>query len=321
MDPITHAALGASCAQAILGKYNKHIPWSVGALAAMAPDLDIFLRFKDEPLSLELLHRNFTHSLFFIPIGGLFVGLLFLCFSYYRRSWKTTLGAALIGYGTHGVLDALTSYGTMLLWPLSNNRFSWDIIAIVDPIFTIFLILGTFWSVIYRKPKGVLIGLLFAGLILVFNYVQHYRALNTVEDFIKKQKLTLTNIRVMPELASSIYWRVIAKYGSCLLIKEIYNPIYKQSSLDAIAELPLLKDNFSEHLSLEQENDLAIFKWFSDNYVIIAQRAPLILGDGRYIRVDNPLYSLWGIKIDPKKEHVVRLTTILLKEKCSLESQ
>src|SRR5690606_16960559 len=107
--PITHAALGAACAQAVLGQYDEKIPWRIGALAAMAPDLDVFIISQD-PLGAEFWHRNFTHALAFIPIGGILVALFFMCFTSYRKAWKITLAAALIGYATHGLLDAMTSY-------------------------------------------------------------------------------------------------------------------------------------------------------------------------------------------------------------------
>ncbi|KTD06576.1 integral membrane protein [Legionella gratiana] len=316
MDPVTHAALGASCAQAILGKYNKDIPWKVGALAAMAPDLDIFIRFKNNPLSLELWHRHFTHSFLFIPLGGILVALFFLCFSRYRTYWKITLSAALVGYATHGLLDALTSYGTVLLWPISYKRISWDIIAIVDPIFTIPLILGVVWSVLHKDQRGVMLGLLFASLILLFNSIQHQRALQSIRAFAIQQKLRLTSIRAMPKLASSFYWRVIAKNKYCLIIKEVHTSILKRSSIMPVAQIPLFSNHINAGFTPGQQHDLAIFSWFSDNYVIIAKHTPLILADGRYSMGNNPLYSLWGIEFLPQKEHIKRVSPVLLSADC-----
>ncbi|KTC82727.1 metal-dependent hydrolase [Legionella cincinnatiensis] len=316
MDPVTHAALGASCSQAILGKYSKHIPWKVGALAAMAPDLDIFIRFKNNPLSLELWHRNFTHSFLFIPLGGILVALFFLCFSRYRACWKVTVCAALVGYATHGLLDALTSYGTVLLWPMSYKRISWDIIAIVDPMFTIPLILGIAWSVIHQDQKGVRLGLLFAGTFLLFNSIQHQRALQSIQAFATQQKLRLTSIRAMPALASSFYWRVIAKNNHCLIIKEVHTPLLKRSSIMSVAQIPLFSNRSSASFTPGQQRDLALFSWFSDNYVVVAKQAPLILADGRYTLGNSPLYSLWGIEFLPRKEHITKLSSILLHEHC-----
>ena len=57
----------------------------------------------------------------------------------------------LMGYASHGFLDAMTSYGTQLLWPFTNTRVSWDLISIIDPIFTSMLILGLILSMIKSK--------------------------------------------------------------------------------------------------------------------------------------------------------------------------
>ena len=320
MDPITHAALGASCSQAIFGKYNKNIPWKVGALAAMTPDLDIFIRLKNDPMSLEFWHRNFTHSLLFIPLGGILVALFFLCFSRYRRHWKVTLGAALLGYSTHGLLDALTSYGTVLLWPLSYIRISWDIISIIDPMFTIPLILGVAWSVIHQDQKGVLLGLLCASFILFFNNIQHQRALQRIQAFATQHKLRLTSIRALPELASSVNWRVIAKNNHCLVINQVHTPILKSSSIMSVAQIPLFSSIASSGTTSGQQQDLAIFSWFTDDYMVVAQQVPLILADGRYTMGNNPLYSLWGIEFLPTKEHVKKLSYILLNKHCALNT-
>ena len=52
-------------------------------------------------------------------------------------NFKTIYIASFLGYATHGLLDACTSYGTLLFWPFSNERVTWNNISIVDPIFTI----------------------------------------------------------------------------------------------------------------------------------------------------------------------------------------
>ncbi|WP_019218286.1 metal-dependent hydrolase [Legionella tunisiensis] len=73
MDPITQGALGASCAQLLLHKCDKRNAWLVGALAGMAADLDILIYSPQDPMLSALYHRHFTHSLSFIPLGGLLV--------------------------------------------------------------------------------------------------------------------------------------------------------------------------------------------------------------------------------------------------------
>ena len=70
MDPVSQAAIGAAAAQSGgRAKTLRHALW-IGALAGMAPDLDVFIRSSDDPLLALEFHRQFTHSVFFIPVGA-----------------------------------------------------------------------------------------------------------------------------------------------------------------------------------------------------------------------------------------------------------
>lgn len=318
MDDITHGAIGAACAQIIFGRKNKQIPWKAGAIAAIAADLDIFIRFGQGPMSTEVWHRNLTHALIFIPLGGLLVALALICFSHFRKHWQVTIGSCFIGYSTHGLLDACTSYGTVLYWPWSDARVSWDVISIIDPVFTLPLLLGTIWSVLNHERKFAVMSLIFAVLFLVFNTVQHQRALNGVEEFAKQQKLFLTHIRAIPVLTSSTVWRVIAKNKNCFLIAEALTPLWRERKVIPIEQvLSFSKIMVPFKLSAGQERDLAIFSWFTDNYLVVANNNPLMIADGRYTMGYNPIFSLWGIQLVPKQDHISKLGRTPISERCS----
>ena len=76
MDPISQGVLGASFAQAAAKNKEKIIAaaW-FGALAGMAPDLDVVIQSPSDPLLFLEFHRQFTHALIFIPLGALLVAL------------------------------------------------------------------------------------------------------------------------------------------------------------------------------------------------------------------------------------------------------
>ena len=137
MDPLSQGTVGAAFAQSVANKNNIFKIGFIGFLAGLIPDLDVLIQSSTDPiLSLEY-HRQFTHSLFFIPFGSLIVALLIFPLVKSSMSLKTVYFASLLGYATHGLLDACTSYGTQLFWPFSNERVSLNNISIVDPLFTI----------------------------------------------------------------------------------------------------------------------------------------------------------------------------------------
>ncbi len=319
MDLLTHAVLGASCAHLVLYRKDYKIPVIAGALAAIAPDADLFITlFSTNPLSVELWHRSFSHALAFIPIGGILVTLFLMLFPLFRKKWSITLAAALIGMATHGVLDACTSYGTQLLWPWSHQRSSWDIIAIIDPLFTIILSLGGAWSIIFHERKAAILSLILASMLLLFHCFQHQKAIHAAQLFAKKNQITLTRIRALPALGSATSWRIIAHKQQCVFIATAYTPLWGTASIAPVMEAAQCSWATHPHDFAGQQNqELDIFSWFSDNYLIVANQNPLIIADGRYTDYQGSRFiSLWGIKINNAKNHVTKVKMIPLNISC-----
>ena len=93
MDPVSQGVIGAGFAQT--ASRREHIvaySW-FGCLAGMAPDLDIFIQSATDPLLFLEFHRQFTHALVFIPIGGLLAAVPLLLIPRCRRRFKLTLAA------------------------------------------------------------------------------------------------------------------------------------------------------------------------------------------------------------------------------------
>ena len=161
MDPVTQGAFGAIFAQTISNKKKILIGSIVGFCAGLAPDLDIFIRSTSDPLLKLEYHRQFTHSLIFIPIGALIVTFFSRILFKKYLSWGETYFFSLLGFATHGLLDACTSYGTQLLWPFSDERISWNYISVVDPFLSIPVILSIILAIIMKNKLITLFGILY----------------------------------------------------------------------------------------------------------------------------------------------------------------
>lgn len=315
LDPFTHGALGAACAQLFLFKKDKKNAWIVGGLAAMAPDLDVFIRSAQDPMLALLYHRYFTHSLIFIPIGALIVSLVLMVFKRFRNQWHLTYLAAFIGYATHGVLDACTNYGTVLLWPFSLQRISWDTISIVDPFFTFPLILGLVWSRQFNQRKAIAVGLGVSILFMGFNMVQQQRAIETMKRYAAQQGWVINHWRVFPKLASSLFWRGLIQSQNTLRVMDITTPPFRHSELKLVQEYPLFTaaqlPSYVNH-SPTLLRDYRLFDWFTNGYMIGMNPDKLILADGRFLMDENSRLSLWGVAFIPDKPHIKRLNFIYL---------
>src|SRR3546814_4063917 len=116
-----------------------------GAALGTLPDLDSLpiALLTDDPVALMTLHRGASHSLFVLPLAG------WLVWAFFRRRggrvaesprrWFWAIQAVLL---THPLLDALTVYGTQLLWPLPLRPVMWSSVFIIDPRYTVWLLLA-----------------------------------------------------------------------------------------------------------------------------------------------------------------------------------
>ena len=150
MDPLSQGSLGATLAQSGSNPEKIKAATLLGCFGGLAPDLDILIFSPTDPLLFLEFHRQFTHSLVFIPIGALLVAMVLHQFLGKGLRFRESYLFCLLGYATHGLLDTCTTYGTQLLWPFSSERFAWNNVSIIDPLFTL-PIFGLVIFGVYRK--------------------------------------------------------------------------------------------------------------------------------------------------------------------------
>jgi inner membrane protein len=244
MDSITHTLTGAVIAKAI--DDEKVGNWGMVAGLAMGffPDSDFILGLFNHQFYLEY-HRDFTHSLLLIPFYALFFSWLFVKLSKRRYFWSF-YKICLLVLVSHVILDLLTSYGTMIFSPFFEHRFSWDLIFIIDLIFSgiIFfpLIVSIFWK---RKAKwisrGSIIGLI---IYVLFCWVQHDRAIELTKAFAQTLKENIIQVASMPQPLSPFRWanyietkdKVYQGFVD-LLKKELPEPTSKSSFFEKLNNL------------------------------------------------------------------------------------
>ena len=102
MDPISQGLVGAALSQSQGSNKQLKIAGILGFLSGMAADLDVFIRSSEDPLLFLVYHRQFTHSLIFIPFGGLICALVLhkLFSRQHGISLKETWLFCTLGYAT-----------------------------------------------------------------------------------------------------------------------------------------------------------------------------------------------------------------------------
>jgi inner membrane protein len=206
MDTITHTLAGAVIAKAI----NDEKLGNWGTIAGLAmgffPDSDFVLGLFNQQFYLEY-HRDFTHSLLLIPLYALFFSWLFVKISKRHHFWgyfKICLPVLV----SHVILDLLTSYGTMILSPFYEHRFSWDLVFIIDLVFSGIVFFPWTVSIFWKNKarwvcRGSLIGL---TLYILFCWVQHQRAIELTNVFAKHLNAEVIQIASLPQPLSPFRW-------------------------------------------------------------------------------------------------------------------
>ena len=315
MDPMSHAALGASWAQSGTARNSGKIvaAGAVGAVSAMAPDLDALIQSPTDPLLFLEYHRQFTHALVFVPLGAL------LCAGLFYRSVRThltfaqTYGCCLLGYGTHPLLDACTTYGTQLLWPFSDARIAWSIIAVVDPLFTVPIVALVLLGALKRRARYAQIAAVWALVYLGFGAFQQARAVAIAAQLAETRGHVPVRLTAKPAFSSMVLWKTLYEHDGRYYVDAARTGFsgisYTGEStekLDLARHFPWLTRDSQQALDVER------FRRVSDDFLTIDDDAPNRIVDLRYSLVPNEIEGFWAIVLDPtaaRDAHVEFITT------------
>ncbi|MEC7287656.1 MAG: metal-dependent hydrolase [Verrucomicrobiota bacterium] len=303
MDPLTQASIGAAAAAIVCRKAETRHALLLGALAGAAPDLDVLIRSETDPLLALQYHRHFTHALLIAPLIGLLVAVLFkglFFWKHYRYRRLALFG--MMGAITHGLIDACTSYGTLLYWPISHHRESWDIISIIDPIFTLPLALLTVIAFVFRRPRFAQYAVALCLIYLSLGSYQRGQATQFAAQIAEERGHESEELSVRPSLANILLWRIVYRNGD-------------QYHVDALRTTPFsdpkqypgsIVDAFSEEsaqiIAPEDSvlaDDIERFRFFSQGYLYRYSDEVNVVADLRYAMFPDSIKPLWGIRMNP----------------------
>ncbi|CAO3457700.1 hypothetical protein [Azospirillum argentinense] len=313
MDTVTQMLLGATVAQAGFRRRLGRRALAVGAGLALIPDLDVAAGWIGGPFANWVHHRGLTHSILFGPVAGLLLGWLVWRWQRRRHGPDSPTGdgearrawiwLAILALMTHPVIDVFTSYGTQWLYPLTTTRFAINAMPIIDPIYSLILVVSLVAGVALRKRAALAQDIAGAALILVTAYTLGGWTINDrVEALAKAQVGVTTEVTAYPTLFQPVLRRVVAETPDAVLVGfhsvlsdgEIQWERFERQRSPAIA-------------TVAATPEAAVFRWFSmDN--LIWREQPLESGstlvqalDHRYGMPGVSSLGFWGIRavVDP----------------------
>lgn len=291
MDSVTQAALGAAIGQATVGK--KTNGWkaiAVGALIATIPDMDVLLYFFNSSVDMLRIHRGISHSIVFALFGATALTLLFRGFRWWRsvsvlRLWSFHFLCLL----THMLLDYCTAYGTQLLLPFSDARLGLDTVNVVDPVYTVPLLVGTLGGMLIptwreKRFKTNSVGLAMSTLYLVITLGIKVHINTLLENDLQKEAINATKTMTMPVGMASIYWYGVARTDSSIYMKR-YGLLQTNSQ-------QLTAFSINDNLLLEVDSNwAATMRWFAKGFYTVEKREDTI-------RVYNLQVDMRGMVLD-----------------------
>ena len=299
MDLITQAALGATLAQSGSKSAETRLATGIGFAAGLLADADALIRSSSDTLLTIEYHRHFTHSIFFIPAGALIAALLLWPIVRKRISFTRLYMFLLLGYCLSGFIDACTSYGTHLLWPLWDGRISFHLIAIVDPIFTLTLIFSLVFAFRKREKKYARIGLVLAGMYLCIGFIQLQRAEAVIDSLAFERGHKPERMIVKPTFGNIILWRSIYEYDGYFYVDAVRVGIDNRIYQGALVKMFVPeRDAYAIPKDSVLYNDILRFSTFSDGFLAWHPDHADVLGDVRYSVRPDGLRFLWGIEMD-----------------------
>lgn len=212
MDSLSQLTLGAAVTVAVMG---KRVPlWQsalVGAVVGTLPDLDVFIDHGDAIRNMTL-HRTESHALLLLTLIAPLLGWLVAGATRSRPQWRSWCLAIWLALITHPLLDLTTVYGTQLGLPLTDFPFAIGSMYIIDPLYTLPLLIALAVALWRRDARGLRwnqAGLLVSTLYLGWSMLAQSIATHHIEQSLREQAVQPQQILVTPTAFNTLVWRTV----------------------------------------------------------------------------------------------------------------
>ena len=217
-------SLGASVCYAAIGPKIGKRALIIGAIVGSLPDLDVLVPY-DDAIASFTYHRSWSHSLFVLSLCSLPLAWVI------RRATSPDLSAS-ASFGqwwlaiwlvlfTHPLLDSFTIYGTQIWWPLPLPPVAIGSIFIIDPLYTLPLLIGCIiaWRstgshsqkvflLRLRARRVVIAGLAISSLYLGWTLLSYSYTAQRLERQLQIQQID-AKTRVIAPFPTAVLWRIV----------------------------------------------------------------------------------------------------------------
>ncbi len=289
MDSLTHIAIGACIGEAFFEKgFGKKAMWW-GALAQSIPDIDFISSFWLTTSEALLAHRGFTHSLLFMVIIAPMMS--FLAYNIHKPRniyFYKWLIFFFLEVALHLFLDAFNNYGIGWLEPFSHDRFSFNVIYVADPFFSIPVGVAFFMLIFLDRHHPKRKKWWKSGLIISFVYLS-YCCINKLTVFQEINKVFTSNkinhkkYFYTPAPLQNWLWYIVAEDSTGFNIG--YYSVFDKSATIEFHHYP--KNNILLYDISDHENLQRLIRFSQGFYTISKINDTLMFNDLRFGQING----------------------------------
>jgi inner membrane protein len=275
---VTQAVLGGAVTYAVLGRRLGKRAALYGLALGTLPDLDVLIDFGG-PIEDMTNHRGFSHSFLVQALLTPVFAQLFSRMPFSRdASWTRWCVAVYLCFATHSLADFFTVYGTQIFWPLTDHPFTHSILFIVDPAFTVPLLVAVISALLMRDQhraltlNAVMLGL--STLYLVWSTGAKWVIDDRIQRVLANRGISAQVYESTPAPLSTLLWRGVAVDGDQYF--EIWASIFDEVDQIQISGFPRNRELLSPIANHPKIERLRWFTkgqykaWRSDDQIIVS---------------------------------------------------
>jgi inner membrane protein len=215
VDSLSQILLGAAAVAVCVPASRRRAALLAGAALGTLPDLDVLplSLLSLDPVEQMTLHRGASHSLLVLPWVGLLLWWLLKRWTPVREAPRRWLFGIQLALLTHPLLDALTVYGTQLLWPLATPPVMWSSVFIIDPLYTLPLLAGCTvawaWRARLAGQRALVLGLALSSAYLGWSLAAKALVEREVERSLADSGFEEAPHFTVPMPFQTLLWRVV----------------------------------------------------------------------------------------------------------------
>ena len=189
-----------------------------GAILGTLPDLDVFIPLGG-PVNNFVYHRGFSHSLILLALlSPLVAWLIIKIHSNTRHLYLRWVLLAFVVFEVSILIDLMTIYGTQIFWPFDTTPRAIPVLFIIDPFFTLPILLGLLASLSFRKNRQLghrlnTIGLCISLAYLSWAFTTGEYVKSKVAEKLARQQIPYSQFTVCPAPFNTLLWRILGIDG------------------------------------------------------------------------------------------------------------